>query len=127
MADNEYHFGLFGCFGDPRLCIMTFCVPCFTIGKNAEGMGEDCLLHGLVSLVGVNFGPVIRWRLRQQRNIKGSMLLDGLVYAFCPCCALIQDAREMGLDDKKLSAYISHQVSGAKRDAEPEGGSIERE
>lgn len=95
QGSAEWKFGLFGCFADTKLCILTFLAPCYVVGKNAEGVGEECLLHGLLACVGAQFGPVIRWRIRQDRNIKGSMLMDGLVYAVCPPCALIQDAREI--------------------------------
>ena len=66
------------------------------MGKNAEGVGEECLLHGLLFMFGLNFGPVVRWRLRQERGIAGSMLMDVLVYMLCPCCALAQEAQEIG-------------------------------
>ena len=93
---NEYQNGLFGCFSDFRLSCLTFVAPCYTQGKNAEHFGEDCLVHGLVGMVGVGFGSVTRWRLREQRGIAGSMLKDALVYTFCGCCAAVQDAREIG-------------------------------
>jgi len=93
---SPWKYGLFGCFGDHKLCLLTFICPCYTMGKNAEGVGENCLLHGLLSLLGLNFGPIVRWRLRQEKSIAGSMLLDVLVYALCPCCALIQEARQIG-------------------------------
>jgi len=92
----DWKFGLFGCFGDIKLCLVSYICPCYTMGKNAQGVGEDCLLHGLLSMLGLNFGPVIRWRLRQEKAIAGSMLMDVLVYMLCPCCALVQDAREIG-------------------------------
>lgn len=92
----DWKFGLFGCFADVKLCLLTYLCPCYAMGKNAEGVGEDCLLHGLLSLLGINFGPVVRWRLRQERGIAGSMLMDVLVYMLCPCCALVQEAREIG-------------------------------
>ena len=37
---------LFGCFDDLGLCIITYLVPCYTFGKNAEAMGENCLCCG---------------------------------------------------------------------------------
>jgi len=85
------------------------------MGKNAEGVGEDCLLHGLLSLLGLNFGPVVRWRLRESKGIAGSMLMDVLVYMVCPCCALIQEAREMGwsLPDELNSIGRAGDTSGA--------------
>ena len=93
---GDWKFGLFGCFDDPKLCVVTFLVPCYAIGKNAQALGEDCILHGLLFALGLNFGPVIRHRTRQKKDIAGSMLLDVLVYAVCPCCAIIQEARENG-------------------------------
>lgn len=100
MADNQtggdWKFGLFGCFGDTRLCLLTFFVPCYAVGKNSESLGEDCLLHGLLFAIGLNFSPVNRWRLRQKHNIGGSMLMDVLVHTVCPCCALVQENREIG-------------------------------
>ena len=96
QGSNEWKNSPFGCLSDKRLCILTFFVPCYTIGKNAEGLGEDCLLHGLLSMLGLNFSPVMRWRLRQEKNIKGSMLMDVLMHTVLPCCAMIQDAKEIG-------------------------------
>lgn len=90
----EWKHGLFACLEDKKTCVAGCCVPCFVIGKNAEAMGENCLLHGLLSCVGLNFGPVLRYRLRKEKNIKGSMLMDALVYMVTPCCAMIQEARE---------------------------------
>ena len=37
---------LFSCFDDLGLCIITYLVPCYTFGKNAEAMGENCLCCG---------------------------------------------------------------------------------
>ena len=111
----DWKFGLFGCFADMKLCLLTYICPCYTMGKNAEGVGEDCLLHGLLSLLGLNFGPVVRWRLRESKGIAGSMLMDVLVYMVCPCCALIQEAREMGwsLPDELNSIGRAGDTSGA--------------
>lgn len=94
---REWANSLFGCFGDSKLCLLTFCVPCYTIGKNAEGLGEDCLMHGLLAAVGCNFGPILRWRIRQEKGIKGSMMMDALTWGVLPCCALVQEARELGM------------------------------
>jgi len=95
QGSAEWKHGLFRCLQDKRLCILTYCVPCYVVGKNAEALGEECLLHGLLACIGLNFSPVIRWRTRQERNIKGSMLMDALTHGVLPCCALIQDAREL--------------------------------
>ena len=43
---SMWRSSLFGCFDDFGLCIITYIVPCYTFGKNAEAMGEDCLCCG---------------------------------------------------------------------------------
>lgn len=96
MAGADWKFGLFGCLGDSKLCILTFLVPCYTVGKNAESFGEDCLIHGLLFALGLNFGSILRWRLREKHGIAGTMLLDVLTQTVCPCCALVQEARQVG-------------------------------
>ncbi len=109
---SKFQYGLFGCFGDFRLCAMTFCCPCYTVGKNAEGIGEDCMLHGLLYIVGLNFAPIIRWRLREQKSLDGTMLMDVLFHTVCPCCALVQEARELGQTGDSVKKYIDEQKAG---------------
>ena len=46
--------------------------------------------------VGLNFGPVIRWRLRQGKDLEGSMITDVLIHMLLPCCGMIQEANEIG-------------------------------
>lgn len=67
-------------------------------GKNAEAMGEDCLMCGLASLINpVGYGAaiVLRGRLREKRGIDGSLTSDLLWGCLCPFCTLIQEAAEI--------------------------------
>lgn len=94
---SQFNSGIFSCFSDPRLCILTFCCPCYTLGRNAEaGLDEDCLLIGLLCAAGINTSAVVRWRLREKDNLKGSMITDVLLHGFLPCCSLIQEAKHLG-------------------------------
>lgn len=43
---SDWQSSLFGCFDDFGLCIITYFVPCYTFGKNAEAMGDSCLCCG---------------------------------------------------------------------------------
>lgn len=114
QGTSEWQNGPLGCFADKRLCILSFCVPCYVIGKNAaEGLGEDCLLTGLLSALGLPFGPVIRWRLRQEKGLKGSMLMDVLMWTILPCCSLAQEAREIGWSLPKEVANLGKKKEGA--------------
>lgn len=92
MGDNEWKFGLFGCFKDVRLCVVTFIVPCYTVGRNAQHFGEDCMLWGLLTCVGFYPGMVLRWRLRQEKKLKGTMMMDG-TYTYCSLC---KDTQPLG-------------------------------
>lgn len=95
QSGRDWQNGLLGCFGDFKTCILSFCVPCYVMGKNAEALGDDCLIVGLLSCIGFPFGPTLRWRIRQEKGIKGSMVLDMAFWVCIPCCALAQEAREL--------------------------------
>ena len=94
----EWHQGLFGCFSNIGICIMSFFVPCYVHGKNAEAVGDDCLLCGLSTFV-----PLLNWytltvtrgKVRDQRGIPGEILNDALVSFCCAPCTLAQESGEM--------------------------------
>ena len=97
---GDFSHGLFSCFDDCMLCLTTYFVPCYTMGKTAEAVGDDCLLCGLALLVPVlNFYAMCsnRGKIREQKGIPGSTVTDILTVCCCPLCALVQQAQEMGV------------------------------
>ena len=55
--------------------IITYFVPCYTAGKNAEAIGEGCLVHGVYSVIpilGIYCHALIRGKIREQKNIEVS-------------------------------------------------------
>ena len=53
--------------------IITYFVPCYTAGKNAEAIGEGCLVHGVYSVIpilGIYCHALIRGKIREQKNIE---------------------------------------------------------
>ena len=104
MGGNNFKFEIHDCFGDFRICVLAYCVPCYVIGKNSEAVGEDCIVVGLVSIFACILAPIIRYRVREKKNLKGSMATDMLAYAVIPYCTLIQDAREIGWADASSEA-----------------------
>ena len=107
---SNWQHGLFGCFDNCTVCIITYFVPCYTQGKVAESVGESCLLCGLsmfVPLLNLYALCTIRQKVRETKNIDGSMLGDILATWCCTCCALAQEAQETGamgmaLDDQQI-------------------------
>ena len=52
--------------------LITYFIPCYTAGKNAEGVGETCLTHGIlffVPFVNIYCGAVIRGKIREKKGI----------------------------------------------------------
>ncbi len=76
--------------------IITWFVPCYTFGKNAEQLGENCLMYGLsyiVPILNIWCRTQIRGKIREQQGIDGSCINDLLCVLFCDLCALVQEAR----------------------------------
>jgi len=94
---NEWQHGLFGCFDNFGVCIITYFVPCYTFGKVAEAVGENCLLCGLVffvPLANLICMTSVRQKVREQKGIDGSFIGDLLLTLCCTCCSLVQEAQE---------------------------------
>ncbi|KAL3832061.1 hypothetical protein ACJMK2_023740 [Sinanodonta woodiana] len=95
---GEWGSGLFACFSDFGICIITYFVPCVTAGKNAATVGESCFLYGCLSIlgpVGIWSRAKIRGKIRSKKGIEGGFGMDCLLHWFCGVCALCQEAREM--------------------------------
>ncbi|XP_071959520.1 uncharacterized protein [Antedon mediterranea] len=95
---GEFQNGLFGCFGNIGMCIFTYVVPCYTQGKLAESLGDDCLLCGLslfVPFVNIYARLTTRQKVRENKGIEGGIVGDLFAVCCCAICALVQEAQEM--------------------------------
>ena len=95
-GDEKWQNKLCGCFGDCKICILSFLLPCYIEAKNAEYFGESCTQVCLLSAIGCSFRPVLRWRTRVHVGVEGSMVKDLFYALFCPPCTLAQEAQELG-------------------------------
>uniref|UniRef100_A0A1I8FTD5 MFS domain-containing protein n=1 Tax=Macrostomum lignano TaxID=282301 RepID=A0A1I8FTD5_9PLAT len=79
------------------LCLITYLVPCYTFGMNAEAVGENCFVCGLGMVCGLSFilGPMIRSKIRERQGIPGSFMADCCIWFFCGFCALVQEGLEV--------------------------------
>ena len=94
----EWQHAFCGCFDNIGICIIAYFIPCYTMGKNAEAMGESCLLHGLLGFVPIlHFvcPSIIREKVRKQKGIEGNLVEDLLLTMCCTICSLVQVAQEL--------------------------------
>lgn len=88
---GEWSNGLCGCFNNITLCLITYVAPCYTAGKNAEAVGDSCMmvgaLYALVNPAGVYFAAKAREKIREQKGIEVSCGLSqhvfGIISNFC--------------------------------------------
>ncbi|KAM0335512.1 hypothetical protein ACHAQA_000560 [Verticillium albo-atrum] len=90
-------------------CLLGTFLPCMLLGKTSERMRDptlrtyeafntDCLLMcGITWFTGCGwiFAMIKRGEIRERFNIKGSGLGDCCTTYWCPCCALIQQDKEV--------------------------------
>lgn len=79
--------------------IFSFVIPCVQFGRNAEALGESCMMYGLSQLVpilDVYCRTMVRGKIREQKGIEGSCGNDFLMHFCCGPCALAQEAQVCG-------------------------------
>lgn len=94
----DWQHGLCGCFDNFGLCIISYFLPCYQFGKNAEAMGESCLTCGLayiIPIANIIAALKIRGKIREQKGIAGSTINDLVLICCCPLCVLVQEAQEV--------------------------------
>jgi len=113
----EFQQGLLGCFSNCGVCIISWFLPCHTVGKVAESLEEsycyNCLCM-LVPFVDLFILVTQRGKVRQKQGIDGGLLTDVLVTLCCPICSICQ-----------MGAEAEHMKGGMALDAE-EAPKIER-
>jgi Cys-rich protein (TIGR01571 family) len=76
--------------------IITYFCPCYIFGKNAEQLGESCVMYALsqfVPLLNLWCRTQVRGKIREQKGIEGTCIKDLLMVWCCPLCSLVQEAR----------------------------------
>lgn len=97
---GEWSNGTCGCFNNIGMCIFTYFVPCYTHGKIAEAVGDDCLLCGLALLVPLlNIYALVttRGKVRESKGIEGGIVGDLFMICCCGLCSIMQEAQEMSV------------------------------
>jgi len=95
---GEWSNGLFGCFSNCSTCIIGYFAPCYVHGKNAESVGDDCVMCTLaffIPLANLWFIAQNRGKIREAKGIEGGLVGDLMTVCCCGCCAVIQQSNEM--------------------------------
>lgn len=78
------------------LGLLSFICPCIQFGRNAEALGESCVMYALsqfVPLLNIYCRVSVRGKIREQKGIDGSCFKDLLCSWCCGPCALAQEAQ----------------------------------
>ncbi|XP_065910221.1 uncharacterized protein [Dysidea avara] len=94
---GEFSHTFCGCFDDATVCLLTYFIPCYMVGKTAEAVGESCCLHCLFQLI-----PYLNWyclavlreKVRENKGIGGSFGEDCALAGYA-LCAITQMYREV--------------------------------
>lgn len=99
------------CTDLPTLCFSTLCYPCAFADVRAKasevGFWLECLCASTVPCYTCCAGPVNRGMIRTKYGIREEPCGDCIVHTACPCCAIMQETRELqrhkwlGTDDKQ--------------------------
>jgi Cys-rich protein (TIGR01571 family) len=95
---RDWSNGIFGCFNDCSTCIIAYFCPCYVFGKNAEAVGDSCLLCALsqfVPILNLWARVSVRGKIREQKGIEGSCFKDLLCVWCCGICSIVQEAQEI--------------------------------
>lgn len=98
---TEWKTPFCGCFSAIGPCLFAFCCPglganilqCQT--KNTLDETGGCVAYLCACCLGCYGSAFNRYKVREHFSIKGSYLLDCLIYTFClGLCAVVQEYRE---------------------------------
>lgn len=113
--NGDFKHGLFSCFETPGLSLFTCCCGAVRWSDTMRMLGFMAFLYGMLvwmcvetlSLLGLAFiawaivvvlGTMHRQKIRaafEMPTDNQNMFYDCLGYAFCSCCAIVQEARQV--------------------------------
>ena len=108
MAD--WNSPIFGCFSDCKLCLLTWCLPCFGTGKTSEALGMDSCIWGAVAMY-IPFYNCYYMKKQRDTIIQKQGIEDegcsGWIWICCfPLCTIIQHQKEMGVNPLSMGEEI---------------------
>lgn len=95
---QHWKHGLWNCFDNFNMLVVSLVCPCYQFGKNAARLGENniaCCVAMFIPGILPCSAAHLRSKLREKNNIKGSYGKDLATWIFCPFCALVQETQEL--------------------------------
>ncbi|KAK8075713.1 plac8 family [Apiospora hydei] len=123
-------------------CVLGTFVPCLLVGRTADRMRDptmqtadtlnsDCLIHGILMWTlgaGWVYSMLKRTEIRERFGIPGSGFGDCCTSYWCPCCAVIQQDKEVqarlpggGPVDSQYQAQPQMEMAAAPQQAGKDG------
>lgn len=115
-ALNSFKYHPFDCFSRPDISLWVCFCPAIRWADNISTMGilrsfwlafavslgfvmvtsetQDLVAWIVLSVIGAGFRRELRLKFQMQRN-EMSFIMDFLLYCFCGCCAITQEARQV--------------------------------
>lgn len=125
-SGKAWSFDLFKCFGNPIMCLWSWCIPCGfecmqCVDANhvlGEGKGMKAFLCAwCLCCIGAGMN---RKDLREELKIEGSFIMDCLLTWCCGCCTVTQEWQEtMNNAYKEPKKTIWAVFSGTKQKPAP--------
>lgn len=108
--------GLFGCFGNASLSMISCCAAPVSITKNADAVGESHPIAWALAVQTVPCvaGALLRGQIRKKKGIDGDFKTDCLIWMCFSCCAVCQETAEMG----SMDYLISPEMQAMERSAQ---------
>ncbi|ETW76056.1 hypothetical protein HETIRDRAFT_390466 [Heterobasidion irregulare TC 32-1] len=120
-GERGWSHGICSCFGDCGTCCLSFWCPCIAYSQNkhrlehleqhgaphpegGESCTGDCAIHTLLNCFGCGWVLQIGTRsdVRRRYRIRGSTCGDCCTAFWCQPCELVQDSREIELEEKSF-------------------------
>ncbi|KAF8885344.1 PLAC8-domain-containing protein [Infundibulicybe gibba] len=120
---REWSNGLCSCCDEAGTCALALCCSCVLYGRNKQRLNHlnqsgaphpnggglfssDCCIHAAAVSCGLGWITqcFTRSSVRSRYHIKGGVLSDCCTALFCAPCDLVQEAREIELEEQSLGA-----------------------
>ena len=101
---SDWKQGKFGCFDNMKLCLITYFVPCVTVGAIAEKLDEDTLVCGALKMFIPLYNCIYFRSLRVKAAEKSGITEESCISFLCSmwicgACLVCQTGAEVGAWD----------------------------